>query len=502
MALARCRLGFTFKNYFMRNKLSVFLPGRLGLGRRLKRWGLCSAGLLFATQCHAQSLSELLTLALGGEPTYLGAKTNVVAARAKADQAFGALLPQLSATASTNANERNYVTRSATVPEAQDSYNSNSAQLSLTQPLWRYASYVGLQQAKMVSAQADYQLAGAEQDLFAKLVSAWFDVLSARDSVRFTAQQAAAAQRQWEVIQRGVELEVSSLPQAEDARAKLDQALAEAVSAETDADLKFAALEQIVGSLRHFDVPFMRDEAVLADLSQEKMDVWLASVEAGNPNIIAAQRAFEAATAEVRKQWAGHQPTLDLVGSYGRNSQSVGSFPGQAGYDITQGSVGLQLNIPIYSGGTQSAKTLEAEAQKEKARLDIESARRAATLAFKQSWYAWRTAQSRTLAGAQAIKAARLALQAARGGVANELKTELDVLQAEQQLRAAQRDFNKGRHDQVVAYVRLKSTAGILTAEDVGALDALLIPAVVQQAALPPGQEQTVVSLNKAGGGD
>lgn len=454
---------------------TLFHPGGPVLGRRLEKWIFCLGSMLFAAHCEAQSLSELLALALGGEPTYLEAKTNVDAARARADQAFGALLPQVSATASTNVNNRDYVTRSSSIPEAQDRYNSHSAQMNLTQPIWRYANYVGLQQAKSVLAQADYQLAGAEQDLFAKLVVAWFDVLAARDSVQFTAQQAAAAQRQWEVVGRGVELEISSQPQAEDARAKLDQALAEAVSAEVDANSKFSVLEQIVGTLQQFDLPYIRDDAELADLSGDKLETWLAAVETGNPNILAALRAFEASAAEVGKQQAGHYPTLDLVGSYGRNSQTVGGFPGQAGYDITQGSIGLQLNIPIFSGGTQSAKVVEAEAQKEKARLEIELTRRTALLAFKQAWYGWRVARARTKAGLQAIKAAQSALAAARVGTENDLKTELDVLQAEQQLRAAQRDFRKGRYDQVVAYVRLKSTVGQLTSGDVGALDALMV---------------------------
>jgi outer membrane protein len=438
-----------------------------------------------ATQCHAQSLSELLALALGGEPTYLEAKTGIDTAKAKADQAFGALLPQVTASVGTHTNNRDYVTRSSTVPEAKDRYNSHSTQVNLTQPIWNYANYVGLQQAKNVLAQANYQLAAAEQDLFAKLVTAWFDVLAARDSVQFTAQQVSAAQKQWEVVRRGAELEIGSLPQVEEARAKLDQAIADAATAETDLRLKFSALEKLAGTLQPFDLPFIRDDAVLADLSGDRLETWLNAVEAGNPNILAALRAFETAVAEVSKQQAGHYPTVDLVGSYGTNSQTVGGFPGQAGYDITQGSIGLQLNIPLFSGGTQSAKVVEAQSQKEKARLEIENAKRTALLAFKQDWYGWQAARARAQAGVQGIKAAQAALAVAHAGIENNLKTELDVLQAEQQLRAAQRDFRKGRYDQLVAYVRLKSTAGQLTAEDVGALDALMIAADHPPEALP-----------------
>lgn len=387
------------------------------------------------------------------------------------------MLPQVSASANTNANQRSYHTRHSSVPPARDGYSSGATQISLTQPLWRYADIVSWQQAETVVTQAEHQLSGAEQELFAKLVAAWFDAMAARDAVAFTAQQTDAMQRQWEVFTRGEQLGTSGQPQVEDAMTKLEQALADAVTAATEAQLKYAALEQLVGPLGALDLPYMRGAVMLANPATEKLEKWLEDVEAGNPNLLAALQAYEAASAEVRKQQAGHYPTLDMVASYGKNSQAVGGFPGQAGYDIMQGSVGLQLNIPIFSGGTQSAKVREAAAQKEKARLDIEVARRAAVLAAKQAWFHWQAAYARARAGAQAIKSARSALMVARLGNDNGLKTELEVLQADQQLRAAQRDFRKGRYDQMVAYVNLKATVGSLTDRDVVALDGLFIGA-------------------------
>lgn len=447
--------------------------------RPANRWcitaKLFGLGVVLPGLCHAQSLSALLDLARAGEPTYLSAKTNVQAAKARTDQALGAMLPQLSASGNTTANDRKYQTRNSPVPPAKDGYNSNAAQVSLTQPIWRYANIVGWQQAEAVAAQAEHQLAGAEQELFARLVTAWFDLLAARDAVAFTAQQAEALRRQWEIVRRGEELGAHSFPQVVDAKAKLDQALSDAVTAETDSQLKRAALEQLVGPLREQELPYMRGNAALTDLNAGHVEKWLETVELANPNILAAQQAYEAGGSEVRKQRAGHYPTLDVVASYGKNSQAVGGFPGQAGYEITQGSVGLQLNIPIFSGGTQSAKVDEALAQKEKARLEIEAARRGAILAAKQAWFGWHGAYARAQAGAQAIKAARAALAVARLGTENGLKTELDLLQAEQQWRAGQRDFRKGRYDQVVAYVKLKAAAGMLTAGDVVALDALFV---------------------------
>lgn len=458
---------------------------RCSPGVRVAGAGLALAVLL-ASPCHAQSFSVLLERARSGDPTYLGARTAVDAADARKRQAAGALRPQVSLAVNANTNDRDYRTRLDAVLPAQDRYSSSSSQLTITQPLWRYANIVGWQQAEAIAGQAAHQLAAAEQDLFARLVTAWFDVLAARDSVLFTARQAATAQRFWETVQRGEALGSHGLPQAEEARARFDQALADALTAETDAQLKQAALEQIVGGLRAFVPPFVREQAELADVEAEALATWLARAEEGNPGIQAAAKALEAAADEERKQRAGHQPTLDLVGNYGKNSQMVGGFPGQAGYDIRLGSIGLQLNVPIFSGGTQSAKVDEAAAQKEKARLDLEAARRNAALAVKQAWFGWRAAHARTQAGLQSIRSANAALQAARLGVAQGAKTELDRLQAEQQWRAASRDFRKGRYDQVMFFVKLKAAGGMLTAGDVEALGALFVDSEEQAHEMAP----------------
>ena len=264
-----------------------------------------------------------------------------------------------------------------------------------------------------------------------------------------------------------------SQPELDNAMAKFSQATTDAVSAEIDVNLKQAALEQIVGNLQQPKIAFIKENVDLANLSNETLENLLVTLEASNPNILAATQAYKAAKDEVNKQRAGHQPTLDLVASYGKNSQAVGGFPGQAGYDIKQSAIGLQLNIPVYSGGAQSAKVAEAVANSEKARLDIEVAKRAAVFAIKQAWYGWHAAFDRAQSGEQSIKAAQSAVAFASLAGKNGLKAELELLQAQQQLSAAQRDFRKGRYDQIVNYVKLKSLTMSLTADDISALDAL-----------------------------
>lgn len=432
-------------------------------------------GMASSQFCLAESLSYLLELAATGEPTYQGAKANVQASEARSRQAFGAFLPQVSLSANTNNNNRSYATRNVDVPAEKDHFNSNSAQLNITQPIWRYSNIAGLRQADAAIAQAQHQLTGAEQELSSKLVAAWLDVIASRDNMAFTQQQVLATRRQWEVAKRGIEVGISSAPQAEDAKAKFEQALSDATSAETDSEIKLALLEQIAGTLKRSDSPFIRDDAVLANLKADRLELWLEEIEASNPNLLAAKDAFEAAREEVRKQQAGHHPTLDLVGTYSNNSQAVGGFPGQNGYDTRQRAIGLQLNIPIYSGGTQSAKVYEAVAMREKARADIEAARRTAILSARQGWAGWQASYAKAQAGLQAIAAAKSALAMAKAGNENGYKTELDVLQAEQQLRAGMRDFHKGQYDQIASYVKLKATVGALTQADIASIDKLFV---------------------------
>jgi outer membrane protein len=314
-------------------------------------------------------------------------------------------------------------------------------------------------------------LVGAEQELFSRLTGAWFDLLAARDNILFTREQMAALQIAWESSRRGAELGTHSLPQMEEARAKYDQSVSDVLTAETELHVKRATLEQIVGDFGVPALPLLRGDMTPAPLDPFKLEDWQEIAMAENPAKLAAEKAFQAAQDEVRKQRAGHQPTLDLVSSYGKNAQAVGGFPGQAGYDINTATIGVQLNIPIFSGGAQSAKVDEAVAQKEKARLELETANRNAILGVKQAWFGWHAARAKVSAGRQLLKSAASGVELARLGRDKGLKSDADYLQAQQQLRMAERDFRKARYDQMLAHVKLKAFAGKVTIEDVRMLD-------------------------------
>jgi outer membrane protein len=438
---------------------------------------LCVAWLLLMPFAYARatepvaSLGELFEIAHDSEPGYHAAKANLEASRARTRQAYGAMLPQISLTANTNGNRRRYDTLDEQTRTMHDRYHANTDQLSLTQPLWRSANVAALHQAQEATSQAEYQLEDTEQQLYQKLAQAWFDVMESRDGMEFTAAQRDALRAQWDIAHRGVELGSHGEPQADDARAKYEQAAADAASAELEHASKVAALEQWVGAADDLQQPYLDDSIELPDLVGSDMDEWLNLIDSHAPSLRAASRAIAAADDEVAKQRAGHKPTLDVVASYGNSDQNVGNFPGQAGYRIRTLTLGLQLNVPLYSGGTQSAKVAEAIALRDKAHDDLEAARRQAILNVKTAFLAWRAGQAKAKASRTALASAQHALAVAERGTARGLKTEADVLAAKQEIAASRRDLRHARYQQLTSYIKLKSTLGDLTVTDIDELD-------------------------------
>lgn len=421
------------------------------------------------------TLSEAVTLARRGDPTYISAQANLAVAQERANQAFAGLLPQINASGNTNSNHRIYTTRSTPSTTYDDKFNSNGAQVNLTQALWRSANRIAVTQADAAVVQANFQLVAADQDLLVRLAQAWFDILIARDQLIYTERQVAANRYEWEQGVRLAELGITGLPPREEARMKFDQASAERAAAESDLAVKFSALEQIIGIAHFPTLPILSDQYTPQDLSGDKQDNWLNLAESDSPAVHAAMAALNVANEEIRKQRAGHEPTVDITGSYGKSAQGSGTFGGQGGYNSTTGSIGLQFNLPIYSGGGQSAKVREAEALRTKALQELESARRTVRAQSKQAWYGWQASQSRLTAAKQAVQYSKLNLQSALSGVATGVKKELDVLRGRQQLYSALRDISRARYELTLNYLRLKATAGLLVDEDLTGLDRWLV---------------------------
>lgn len=448
----------------------------IGHARRAVR--RCVAGLAMlvaAASVPALTLKQAVELAMSNDPVFLAAQASLNVSRERARQAVAGLLPQLNASANTTANRRRYAPHTNPPPTniPMERYNSNAAEIKLAQPLWRHGSVIALAQANLAVDQADYQLRAAAQDLLVRLTQAWFDTMQARDGMMSADAQVLTVRQRLELAQRGHEKGVLAQTDVEDARAKFEQANAELAVAQSDLEIKLATLEQIIGAAE-LTPPLLAEHFALMSFDGNTLEPWLRQVETGNPSLLAAQRALDAANEEVRKQRAEHEPTLDLVASYGKNSQGVGISGGQTGFDTRMGTVGLQFNLPLYAGGGQNAKVREALALQEKAAQELEAARRKARLEAKQAWYGWRAGQVRESSARQELQSAELALKGAQSARTRGVKADTDVLQAQQRHAVALRDWRKARYDVVIHQVKLKAASGQLSSDDLLVLDQVL----------------------------
>jgi outer membrane protein len=196
--------------------------------------------------------------------------------------------------------------------------------------------------------------------------------------------------------------------------------------------------------------------------------------EAANPLVHTRQAELDIAHAEVSKNRLTSRPTLDLVASYGAKHQSGNLSPLVAPDGDRAGSIGVVLNVPLYAGGGLDSRQREAAAHLVQAEQQLAAARRDVRLKVQEGYLAVTTGVSRIVSQEQALVSAKSALEATTEGRDVGTRTELDVLDAQQRLYAAELDLVQGRADYLMGRLRLAAAAGELGEADLRALGAWL----------------------------
>ena len=178
---------------------------------------------------------------------------------------------------------------------------------------------------------------------------------------------------------------------------------------------------------------------------------------------------------EVRRQSAGHWPTIDLVGAYG-TTHDTGSLQVPVGRDINSAQIGLQLAVPLYQGGAISSREREAAANYFKAREDVQNAKRTAALNTRQTYLSVINGIAQIGALEQALVSSQSALDSNRLGYEVGVRINIDVLNAQQQLFQTRRDLAVARYNLLVNQLKLKAAVGALRDEDVEEINRALVP--------------------------
>jgi outer membrane protein len=446
-------------------------------GSSLRYAGIIAALSLLGHGARAVDLLEVYRDAKANDAPYAAARASLEAGRERLPQGRALILPTVNATgnSTTSDNEVKQLAPgpAAGVPAARD-FRTNAWTVTLTQPLFRWQNWVQYEQSEFQVAQAEAQFALASQDLIVRVAQAYFDALAAENSLAFIQAQKAAISEQLAQAKRNFEVGTATITDTNEAQARFDLSLSQEIAAQNDLEIRRRILQQIIGRLPDRLTP-LRSKFQLAVPTPNRMEDWAEAAQKNAYAVRIQEAASEIAEREVKRNRAGHLPTVDVVATYGKNV-STGSSTSATGSGTEQRSatLGLQLTLPLYAGGGIDSRVREALANLDRARAELENSRRAAALLARQSFLGVTNGMAQVRALEQAVTSSETALASNRLGYEVGVRINIDVLNSQQQLFSTRRDLSRARYDTIVNGLRLKAAAGTLSEADLVVVNDLL----------------------------
>ena len=329
--------------------------------------------------------------------------------------------------------------------------------LVLRQPLYNRERDA---QAQQLRSGADVAQAGwrdAQQALIVRSAEHYLDVALAEQQVRLLREQEAAVARARTEAEDRFRIGDQPVTAVHEATARAEGLVAQRLAAESDLELKRAQFADFTGEPAPggFLLPGTPAGTAAGDLA-----AWLARAEADNPQLQQARAKLASAGQEARKTAAVVSPTLDLVAQASRDRLSGHGDFGDASQSMTQRAIGVQLSVPLYTGGWRSAKHDESVAQAEAARAGLELARQRIAQQVRAAWLELSVGERRVAALQAGWTASLARLDATRTGVQAGDRTTLDLLNAQNDAAAAELQLLQARARQLTSRLRLAALAG------------------------------------------
>jgi len=434
---------------------------------QLKQAVICGAMLLGSTIVSAEvlTLQRTYELAQQNDPQWAAAKNTYQANQQVIDQNRSGLLPQINLTGNYRQNDVEYEDL------GDDDYDSHGYSANLRQPLFRLDNWHTYKVGKALDSQYSAEFQNTTEVFYLRVVSRYLDVLRANANLTYRKAEQEAIARQLEQSKQRFEVGLVAITDVHEAQAAYDVAVSSRISAESDQFVALRLLETITGATVENVVGIRKDLAVTVP---EPLDVnlWIERALANNANLQAAIYAAEAAQQNYKSQRGKHAPTLDLVGTHNYSSTDAQSLAtGGTSPDTTSNIIGLELEIPLYSGGAISASRRQSQYQFLAAQ-DLEHQARRETIQDVTNFYQLTIANvAEVTARKQSTNSAKVALEATQAGYEAGTRTIVDVLNVQRNLFQNERDYTNARFDYVLNSLRLKRVAGMLTEEELLTLE-------------------------------
>ena len=420
----------------------------------------------------AADLVSLYRDAATQDPAVASAQAALLAARERVTQAEAANGFAAGVNAGANANYVDAHARGFPNAATDRGYLAASVSAYVNKPLIRPANFVAIEQAKASLALFEVSLAAARMDVATRLSQAYFDVLLAQDNLTLVQSQKAAVAEQLAQAKRNFEVGTATIVDTNEAQARYDQVIAQEIAANNEVERTRYALRNVVGRYET-NLKRLRSNAQVPAPNPANMDAWVSRAENEAYGVRIAQQTLAIAEYDIKRAQTGRDWTLDASASVVHGQSTGGSTTG-VGTWSNSGVIGVTFNWPFDLSGGVNARIRETLALVDKNRNDVEAARRTAGLGVRQSYLGVTSGVASVAAQQQALKSAETLLASTKLGLEVGVRTNLDVLNAQQQVTQVQRDLALARYNTLLNDLRLKAATGVLSEDDLRATNAYL----------------------------
>ena len=437
----------------------------------------------------AADFTQVYQDALANDPTYQQAYANYQAAREAKPEAWAALLPQISGSAGRSLDHSSGLsssigTTASGAPASSSFYavthtNAHQWSLNLSEDLFSWADWVGLKSAdsQVAEAQATYEAAG--QNLILRVATAYFNVLSALDTLQAQESSLQAFDLQLEQANKRFQVGLIAITDVEQARAARDTAAA-AVIADKQALASAEDQLQVITGRQYDTLSEPGADMPLVMPNPANQDQWVQTSLQQNLSLIASRLAADVARDNVRIAFSGHLPTVSLTASRSFNSAGVDENISQGPFDIgtfnlpswtNDRQIGLEVTVPIFSGGGTEARVHQAQYQWIAAKDGMEQISRTTEQQARDAYLGVISGIAHVQALQQALTSSQTAYRATEAGYRVGTQTEVDVLNALSTLVQAKTNYASSRYAYITSVVQLRYAAGTLDPNEVQAID-------------------------------
>ena len=440
---------------------------------------------LFSPILHAQETVDLISLyqeALRNDSLLSSARFQNAAAQELAKQGKSLFLPSITMNASFDKQnkERKFLTSSLPSNDLlsgkKTNYETYDYGVSLKQPLFDYSAYAEYKKILTQISLSDKQLIKTQQDLILRISEAYFETLLAKNQVDLFQFQRASIQEQLLKAEAQFEAGLISVTDINEAKTKKALIKAQQLSAIQKLKIKKREIQIITGKLPGQLTP-LKPRIIFTEIDN-LVDDWISIAQENNLELQIKKDEIKIAEREIDSRRSGHYPTIDAVASRSRNWDK-GGYPYGAtkneGMRSYSDSIGVEISIPIFSGGMTSSRVREAVLLKSKLEEDIEYLRRGIELEVRDFYLSLQTNFSEISAYQQAMEAAKLQLESTQLGFQEGLRNSIEVLDSQQILFNAKLNILESRYNYILNFINLKLAVGMLSISDLDEINQYLM---------------------------